>query len=483
VNKKHLQKQKRLAMQFTAILWKYRPAADGLMPVKIRIADGKKSWYKMLDVRIKESDWNADREIVKMSHPQAGILNQIVVREKGIIETQYFQSVANGSPLTGDQLLQASNSKGDFYFFFEEYINDARKRGSYGKVRVDESMLRMMKLWRAELPIELLTVDTLRAYEEHMRAERENSDTTIAVHMSRIRAVVNRIMKKKLLPRDNDPFQNYQIKAGRVIKEGLSAEDVQKLHDVDLAGYPEREMARDAYLLSIYCAGMRWGDICTLKWESVQDGRLSYVMRKNGKPVNVILPEQAKAIIPWNKQRRLDGYIFKFIDPRITDPQKLDAAINVANACVSASLRRLATKLGITRKINFHTARHTFARWAKAKGIHVHTIMALLNHSDVRITQRYLDSLETSAADSAMDTIFPPPNAVMVDFDDFIGESPQTVIEACKEKWGPADYDKEGGVLSFAKISREDGKRNMQKLDFLLEQGVVRSHEMTSVPI
>ena len=51
--------------------------------------------------------------------------------------------------------------------------------------------------------------------------------------------------------------------------------------------------------------------------------------------------------------------------------------------------RKYVKKSGITRKITFHSLRHTFASWLVQAGVSIYDVSKLLGHSDIKTTQIY----------------------------------------------------------------------------------------------
>jgi site-specific recombinase XerD len=52
-------------------------------------------------------------------------------------------------------------------------------------------------------------------------------------------------------------------------------------------------------------------------------------------------------------------------------------------------------KAGITKKITFHSARHTFAVIQLSRGVDIYSVSRLLGHSELRTTEIYADIIET----------------------------------------------------------------------------------------
>ena len=58
------------------------------------------------------------------------------------------------------------------------------------------------------------------------------------------------------------------------------------------------------------------------------------------------------------------------------------------------------------KKISSHIARHSFADYARIKGIGIYDISKLLGHSSISVTERYLASLDISSSSESMKKLF-----------------------------------------------------------------------------
>ena len=75
---------------------------------------------------------------------------------------------------------------------------------------------------------------------------------------------------------------------------------------------------------------------------------------------------------------------------------------NSINASANKSLLRIAEKVGIEKRISFHTSRHTWATRALSKGMKIHHVSKLLGHASVRTTEVYAKIINKDL-DDAMD--------------------------------------------------------------------------------
>jgi len=63
--------------------------------------------------------------------------------------------------------------------------------------------------------------------------------------------------------------------------------------------------------------------------------------------------------------------------------------IQVSPDHLQDQFKKYIKKTGITRKITFHSLRHTFASWLVQAGVSIYEVSKLLGHSDIKTTQIY----------------------------------------------------------------------------------------------
>ncbi|MFX0211364.1 MAG: site-specific integrase, partial [Candidatus Hodarchaeota archaeon] len=128
--------------------------------------------------------------------------------------------------------------------------------------------------------------------------------------------------------------------------------------------------------------GMRRGEILSLKWDQVNlSKRIIRVEKtKSGKiryiPINDVLFEE---LIKLKKQNGKSDYVFLY--PRTKKPI----------ADVKTAFNAAKEDAGI-KDLRFHDLRHTFASRLVERGVDIITVMDLLGHHSVVVTQRYTHS-------------------------------------------------------------------------------------------
>jgi integrase len=184
-------------------------------------------------------------------------------------------------------------------------------------------------------------------------------------------------------------------------------EERRKAMDHGLVSYPRRETtaahALRAWLTQMYLLGMRWGDVCSLEWDNLRDGRVEYQMLKTSTAKSVKLVPKAREIIEvYAGQQSKQRFVFPFLDYRTEDlstDEGIRQATQRVNASVNQKLRKIAEKVGITSTLTTHIARHTAANRMASAGWELRKISAALGHQSVSTTEQYLRSLKDDELD------------------------------------------------------------------------------------
>ncbi len=171
-------------------------------------------------------------------------------------------------------------------------------------------------------------------------------------------------------------------------KQPLTIEEVERIATVDT----KRPGIRDAFIFACF-TGLRISDICTLKWDEINDigGRPTIVKKqvKTGRVVSVPICDTALRYMPTQK---CDEYVFHLPSRRR----------------IQWHITKIAESADIQKHVTFHTARHTFATLSITAGSELKTVSTLLGHSSVNTTTIYADveMKNKASAISRLSTLF-----------------------------------------------------------------------------
>ena len=189
----------------------------------------------------------------------------------------------------------------------------------------------------------------------------------------------------------------------------LSADEVRRI-----VAAADREGGEWPRLIAIAVyTGLRLGDCCRLKWESVNiaHGIIQLVPQKTrryacGRVVTIPIHEQLLASLAATPAASRSGFVL----PRIAE------AYETARWRISKGLDRIFDGAGIVKSVmyegrtrrtpsaTFHSLRHTFVSFAANAGVPLVAVQAIVGHTSTAMTRHYYHANE-SALRRAVDAI------------------------------------------------------------------------------
>ncbi|WP_148783369.1 site-specific integrase [Aquimarina intermedia] len=384
---------------------------DGSQAIRLRLIIDRVPQYIATGITIQKKQWNFKKSII-CKHPLEDQLNGKL--SNFLLE---FQSFANQYSDLGSKKIvslwrdyKKNGLKGKeitFYEFFQRSNNRIRNKGKISTANTRDGHLKKIKGFNENIHYSELTPDFLLRFERYM-FDKGNKQNTVASNMSTLKIVVKEALKDGLI--DKNPFDTYTIKRVNSNKEILSYSEILKIENLKI----ERHFigiirARDMFLFAFYNAGMRFGDVCRLKWSNIEDSNIVYVMNKsknlNGSKRNI--PLTPKVISILDKYKGMDKtYVFpilKGVDPK--DEETIVQKIKVANNAVNRSWRIMCKNHGI-KETTFHVSKHSFADYAVQNKIDLLVISKLLGHSRLATTQTYLKDFYQDKQTEALKSMF-----------------------------------------------------------------------------
>ncbi len=397
------------------ICYKYKPLKDGTLPLMLRITKDRKRRYVSLGLSLYEKFWDFEKGKPKRNCPNKEQIERLIAAKTAEYNDLIVEMTAQQREYTADTLVSHFRSQtqcGGVVELYDKLIADMKREKQLGNAEVYKySRASLLKFTGERLHIPFRDIDTkwLRRYEDWLR-QRGSSDTTISQLFRTLRSVFNKAVELQLVKRDYYPFDAYKVSKfdTRTKKRAISKEDIRQITAFDLSEFrPLARLARDIFVFSYFGAGINFADIALLKYGNIQNGRVQYIRKKTGKPINFRLTDEMHAIIAKYRcgSETDEDYIFPILDRRIhkTEQQQFDR-IHKMRRNTNCWLRKIGQMVGIEH-LTTYVARHTFATVLKRSGVNIAIISESLGHSDLSTTQIYLDSFENSQIDAVMQNL------------------------------------------------------------------------------
>jgi integrase len=375
-------------------------------------------------VKVKPDKWRGGK--VTRGHRQADPINSRLREVESAAQDALTKLRASAVPITAarlknrveDELTEdAPEPKPDFIAWSLDrvekiYDNQGTRRNHSSSLRKFERFLGESR-GRADIRFRELDASILEEMMAWESTELGNADSTIHKTMRTLRRMCNLAIRAGHMEQSEYPFQHITLSRSRTQKQPLTDAEVRALEqhreamDQGLVSYPQRDTtaahALRSWLLQMYLLGMRWGDVCSLEWSSIRDGRVEYTMLKTGTAKSVkIVPKAREVIEVYAGRQSKQRFVFPFLDYRTEDldtDEGIRQATQRVNAAANQKLRQIAERVGIDSTMSTHIARHTAANRMAGQGWELRKISAALGHQSVSTTEQYLRSLKDDELD------------------------------------------------------------------------------------
>jgi len=221
-------------------------------------------------------------------------------------------------------------------------------------------------------PLDQVEVADLRAYQRHLAVGRPIDFSTFNQGFCALRSFY-----RDCLERDWNfervPFQ----KAARKLPRILSPEEVERLFEAC------PNLKHRAVLMTGYGCGLRISETLSLRPEHIDSSRMVIRVEqgKGRKDRDVMLPSHLLEVLrAYWRQYRPATWLF----------EGQHRGQPLSEKTIQTIFHDTRRRAGITKRVSFHTLRHSFATHLLEDGVNVRIIQALLGHRSLTSTQIYV---------------------------------------------------------------------------------------------
>lgn len=390
-----------------------KPDQNGEHAIAIRVYH-KKYMYYYLGIKVSPEHWNDRSGSVRASHSKCAVYNNIIDThyeriDNGLLELE--QKYSDPSPEAVKSMMsedgKTDENADNFIAYFQDWIDSLNENGQHGYAKTMNIRLNCLKDFAGSyLSFEEITPEWVRQYRSYLKNVRGIAQTTTYHTLAAVRIVFRRAIKDGLANQADNPFFVVELSRGKPEpKTHLDFQQIRKIQSLNLKKGSRIWHARNIFMFSFWCAGIRISDICCLDWVDNINGwgtdqpELSYRMRKNDKQrVFPLLPPAVEILSYYEPEVKKIGSP-NLIFPLIKNPEALKHPKRLLKAIASAGivnneyLGKIADRAGIKENITNHTSRHSFASCFEELGLPVEAMQELLAHSDMKTTEAYRDTL------------------------------------------------------------------------------------------
>lgn len=356
----------------------------GMALVQVEAYLKRKKKYFSTKVYLKPDQWDLKKRIVK-NHPNAEALNRMLYEYLSEIEKKELGLWQQGKSISLDILKNSLSSTEDedtsFLTFYRKEVGTSSLKESTKRNHL--STLELLKEYKKDVSFSELTFEFISSF-DHFLQSRGYHVNTIAKHMKHLKRHINVAINKEFMEIQKYAFRKYKIRSVENSHTHLSPEELNQLEDLVLdERYTKFRKTRDAFLFCCY-AGLRYSDFVNLVPENIVEiHKETWLIYKSVKTrIEVRLPLyllfEGKGIGILNKYHDSLADFFQIRD----------------NSNVNKELLTISRIAGLSKRISFHTARHTNATLLIYSGVNITTVQKLLGHKSVKTTQVYTNIMD-----------------------------------------------------------------------------------------
>lgn len=317
-----------------------------------------------------------------VNHPHAHALNAML-HEK-IIELQsaeiaYWRQGISPSLLDLKKTVKGHVTVDMTFLQFAHRSVAASKRREGTKQNI-YATLHHIKAFQGDLEIKDVNYKFIVEFEAYLRSTGLKVNS-VGKHLRNVRTLINEAINQGYLPLSDYPFRKFKIQKEKPEHRVLTKKELAKLERMTLKS-KSRQRVLDAFLFCCY-TGLRFSDFKQIMTKDISAIKgttwISFKSLKTGIsqkiPISMLFSGKALELIEkYGEMERMN---------RIG-----------CNADVNRTLKEIVKGAGISKRVTFHTSRHTFATLLLADGVSITTIQKLLGHTSVKTTQIYSEVLD-----------------------------------------------------------------------------------------
>lgn len=353
--------------------------------VQIEIMYQRKRRYVTTGIKLFKEQWAADKENHVVNSAYADEYNESLRLQMQSVLGEINRQVEAGAV---DLLKVALASKHEATSLHElsETVERQRPSLSENSKKAYASMRNIFDDFGKFDNVRLIDVSLVAEFDKWMITG-GISGMTRKYRLSHLHMLLKFAVEKGLIA--SDPMAGYKMpraKSKEIVY--LTDEELERIAHVKLPS--ELLIARDLFLFQCY-TGMAWADIATLDRSMIQTQGADTFISRSRKKTHVHY--RTKLLAP-----ALD--VMKRHNMEVPMPENYDKYRH--------QLHKVVKMAGISKNVNPHVGRHTFATWALSHGVPIEIVSKMLGHTKIETTQIYAKVLakDVEAQFDKLDELF-----------------------------------------------------------------------------
>lgn len=411
--------------------------AQGLYAIRLRVCKERQRRYFSLNIFAEEEYWDAENECFvilknlrdkkqKEENEQRKQYNYLLssyrVQAQEIIDGFRRERVDWTLNQFADAFLN-KEKQGKIKAYMENHINTLREIGHIGNANCYTSTLRLLDHYDSKFDKKLFSeidIKFVNGFDVFLQ-KRGCKGNTRKYYFKALRSILNKAIQEKEATEKTYPFGKGGFQIAKLEEETekryLPVDSLNKIKNTQSEN-PQREYARKLFLLSYYCYGISFIDMAYLTKSNVLKFNTGeYIVykrqkiqhQKSVKPIKIKITEEIQYLLDSLKESSptVDDFIVPIVSISGYTGEKLYNHIRFRYKKYNTYLAELAKELQITDiKLTTYVSRHTMAMMLQRNDVSREQISQMLGHADMKTTNTYLDSFDTTVIDEAAKVLY-----------------------------------------------------------------------------
>ncbi|MDB5288438.1 MAG: hypothetical protein JWR05_3387 [Mucilaginibacter sp.] len=390
-----------------------RAKQDGTFPLVVRVTYNRKVLAFQTGVFLLPEHWNKNLLQVSKANANWSGLNHKIATYYTLIQKAIISLEVNNS-FSFDELKAMVNPKPvvvkkliTFKEYSQSVIDNMITVKRSGGALVYQTAVNRVVEYSGNLSLSFADIDyTFLDGFKNKLLEQGLKKNSVGNYFRSIRALYNKAIKAKLVPRDLYPFHDIPIKTEKTAKRAIKIEELIKLYQYPKKVNTQEWHAANYFFLSFALRGMSFTDMAYLKASNLKDGYIVYRRRKTQKLYTIKLHPVAREV--FNIYKATGGrYLLPILpDNIVEDSIEVKKITRQWIKTTNKYLNRIAGSCELTNNVTSYVIRHTWATIAKKLGYSNEMIAEALGHEyGNKITNIYLDDFEQNLIDAMNDRV------------------------------------------------------------------------------
>ena len=383
-----------------------RAKEDGLVPIFMRIGIGLKRINIITKIYVKPADWSVQNCKLKTNNEESRRINKMLEGFKLKAFDHQRELMTEGKEITLDNLKAkwygTSTERPRMLMEVFKQHNEQMKalvNSEFSPLTLEryETSFRHTQAymkWKfkvEDIDIKKLNYEFISDYEFWLKSKRKCDHNTSVKYLSNFKKIVHICIKNGWLERD--PFVGFKMTKREVERPFLVQEELKRIIDKQFVA-PRMNQVKDIFIFCCY-TGLAYADVEKLTREEITTGidseKWIWTSRqKTDTATRIPLLSQALEILDRYKD-----------DPQCAIKGRLLPVLS--NQKMNTYLKEIADACDITKKMTFHTARHSFATTVTlSNGVPIETVGKMLGHRNLKTTQHYARILDLKVSEDMM---------------------------------------------------------------------------------